>query len=101
MRITTASPAPSIPCVDIALTRNSSRTTHVSHVTHETRTPWDWIIRLPPLNTCVDAAFFASGFLLLPLLYRTFRGRRAPVGELLFGARSETGLGLWKFVWVV
>ena len=70
MRITTASlSASAIPCVDIALSRN------VSHVTHETRTPWDWILRLPPLNVCVDAAFTVTGFFLLPLLYRTFRHR--------------------------
>ena len=63
-----SSSAFAIPCVDVALNRNASREVH------ETRTPWDWIIRLPPLNVCVDAAFTVSGFLLLPMLYRTFRG---------------------------
>jgi hypothetical protein len=71
VRITAASsPAEAIPCVDVNVDRNSSNTTF------ETRTPWDWVIRLPPLNFCVDAAFTASGFLLLPLLCATFSKRK-------------------------
>ena len=67
--VAASSSAAAVPCVDVALNFNSS------HVSHETRTPWDWILRLPPLNVCVDAVFTATGFLLLPMLYRTFRSR--------------------------
>jgi hypothetical protein len=68
VRITSASSSASaVPCVDIALNLNAS------DFHHETRTSLDWILRLPPLNVCIDFAFAASGFLLLPLLYRSIR----------------------------
>jgi hypothetical protein len=72
VRLTTAqSSAAAVPCVEVTFNRNSS------DVEYETRTSWDWILRLPPFNVCIDFAFAASGFLLLPLLYRSLR-RRSP-----------------------
>lgn len=77
-------------------------------MTHETRTPWDWILRLPPLNVLVDAVFTTSGFLLLPMLYRTFRKRgvasrklfchsiRSSISEICAAAPAHTtGARVW------
>ncbi len=77
-------------------------------MTHETRTPWDWVLRLPPLNVLVDAVFTTSGFLLLPMLYRTFRKRgvasrklcrhsiRRCISEIFAAAQAHTtGARVW------
>jgi hypothetical protein len=94
--------ASAAPCVDVALNRTEG------HVTHETRTPWDWVLRLPPLNVLVDAVFTTSGFLLLPMLYRSFKRRgvasrklcvhsiRSSISETFAAAQAHTtGARLW------
>ncbi len=101
--IAVSSSAFAIPCVDVSLNRT------LSSEMHETRSPWDWVIRLPPLNVCVDAAFTLSGFLLLPMLYRTFRSQVTTartlsllaaqrfISELSGAAETQTrGMRVWQ-----